>query len=92
MLDKQDVKLFDIRDVGSFQVGHIPGAERLTQESLSKYADSADLSTPIIVYCYHGVSSQAAADFLVSRGFKEVFSLEGGFEAWRAKYDVNKEH
>ena len=37
---------------------------------------------PLVVYCYHGHSSQMAARFLVDQGFTEVYNLEGGYEAW----------
>jgi thiosulfate sulfurtransferase len=38
------------------------------------------------VVCYHGNSSQGAAAYLVSQGFSEVYSLDGGIEAWQADY------
>jgi thiosulfate sulfurtransferase len=38
---------------------------------------------PVIVCCYHGVSSQQAAQFLIHQGFENVYSMDGGFEAWR---------
>ncbi len=42
-----------------------------------------EFDTPVIVCCYHGISSQQAAQFLIHQGFEEVYSLDGGFEAWR---------
>ena len=39
----------------------------------------------IIVCCYHGNSSQSAAEFLVKSGFNDVYSLDGGYEAWRIR-------
>ncbi len=37
--------------------------------------------------CYHGISSQGAAQYLVNQGFEEVYSVDGGFEAWhRAEF------
>ena len=36
--------------------------------------------------CYHGNSSQSAAAYLVGQGFSEVYSVDGGFELWRATY------
>ena len=41
---------------------------------------------PLIVACYHGNSSQSAAAYLAHQGFSEVYSLDGGFELWRATY------
>ena len=41
-----------------------------------------DFETPVIVCCYHGISSQQAAQFLIHQGYDEVYSLDGGYEAW----------
>jgi len=34
------------------------------------------------VVCYHGISSQSAAAYLAEQGFRDTYSLDGGFEAW----------
>jgi thiosulfate sulfurtransferase len=36
-----------------------------------------------IIYCYKGISSQDAAHYLSSQGFKDVYSVDGGFEEWK---------
>jgi thiosulfate sulfurtransferase len=36
-----------------------------------------------VVYCYHGQTSQGAAAYLLDQGFREVYSVIGGFERWR---------
>jgi thiosulfate sulfurtransferase len=35
-----------------------------------------------LVYCYHGHSSQSAAEHFVENGFANVYSLDGGYTAW----------
>ncbi len=76
----------DIRDPQSFAMGHISGSRHLDNHSLHDFITAADLDAPLIVSCYHGNSSQSAAAYLVSQGFSEVYSLDGGFELWRATY------
>jgi thiosulfate sulfurtransferase len=34
------------------------------------------------VVCYHGHSSQGAAQFMLQQGFAEVYSMDGGFTEW----------
>jgi len=41
------------------------------------------MDLPMVVCCYHGISSQGVAQFLVERGFDQVYSLEGGFEGYQ---------
>ncbi len=74
----------DIRDPQAYQHSHIERAAYINNENLEDFIAAADLDRPLIVYCYHGNASQSAAQFLIERGFEEVYSLDGGFEAWRA--------
>ncbi|MDO2949969.1 thiosulfate sulfurtransferase GlpE [Aeromonas simiae] len=83
-----DARLVDIRDPQSFAMGHAPGAFHLTNGSLVQFMNETDFDTPVIVMCYHGVSSQGAAQYLLQQGYEEVYSLEGGFEAWRRDLPV----
>lgn len=83
MLAEGRARLVDIRDPQSFALAHAEGAFHLTGDSLVRFTSEVDFDTPVIVMCYHGISSQGAAQYLIHQGFEEVYSLDGGFEAWR---------
>lgn len=85
-VDESSVKVVDIRDEQSFEAGHIPGAFHLTNGSIQQFIDANGFDTPVVVVCYHGISSQQAAQYLLHQGFDEVYSMDGGFEAWRPAY------
>ncbi len=80
-----DVVTVDIRDAGSFARGHIPGALHLADETVASFLASTARDQAVIVCCYHGISSQGAAGWLVDQGFTEVYSLEGGFSGWESE-------
>ena len=82
MVEAGSVNVIDIRDPGSYFAGHIPSAVSLNDTNVKEYIESADKEKPLIVYCYHGISSRGAAEYLSQNGFKEVYSMTGGFEAW----------
>ena len=42
-----------------------------------------DKSLTVVVYCESGVRSVRAAEQLGSLGYSNVYSLEGGFTAWK---------
>lgn len=86
LLDQDEVTLVDVRDGGAFSEANIPKAVHITQESVDAFLSKANKEHPLIVYCYHGNSSKGAADYFASQGFHNVFSMDGGFEAWRLKY------
>lgn len=85
-LDADEVIFVDIRDGESRQDGHIAGSVHLTDETVEGFLSATDTAHPVIVYCYHGNSSQMAAQFLVERGFSEVYSMDGGYEAWANRH------
>lgn len=87
-----EVRIVDIRDDAAFAAGHIKDSIQLTNGSLHSFMSDVEFDTPVIVCCYHGVSSQQAAQFLIHQGFEEVYSLDGGFEAWRKDqlFDVSQ--
>lgn len=85
-LETEDVLIVDIRDEDSYEASHIPDSIHLNRENSKKFMDTADKTIPVIVYCYHGNSSQSAASYLISEGFKEVYSMAGGFESWKLSY------
>ncbi|WP_409308467.1 thiosulfate sulfurtransferase GlpE [Pectobacterium sp. B1J-3] len=89
---QQGALVADIRDSQSFAAAHIPGASHLTNETLSDFVREADFETPVMVICYHGISSRNAAQYLLSLGFESVYSIDGGFEAWQKRYPQNIQH
>ena len=78
--------IVDIRDPASYQAGHIPNAIHLSDNTVEKFISDTDKNKPLVVYCYHGISSQGAAAYFSGKGFKEVSSMIGGFEAWRTNF------
>ena len=80
------VHVVDIRDPQSFEDGHLKGAVNVGDSNLQDFLASAERNQPLICYCYHGISSQMAAEYFVSQGFKEVCHITGGFEGWKSAF------
>ena len=86
LFENPNTQLIDIRDAASFAQGHIERAQRIDNENVSNFLDAADKSAPLVVCCYHGISSQNTAQFFAEQGFSEVYSIDGGFEGWRSQF------
>ena len=43
--------------------------------------------TALVFHCHHGSRSQAAAEHVLGLGFKEVYNLAGGIDAWSQQVD-----
>ena len=85
LIKTQEVTLLDVRDPGSFAAGNIETSIHLSNENVQDVAASASKDKPLIIYCYHGNSSQGAADYFSSLGFQQCYSVDGGFEEWKFK-------
>ncbi|MDR3516776.1 MAG: ankyrin repeat domain-containing protein [Azospirillaceae bacterium] len=83
LLERDDVLVLDLRDAGSFADAHIAGAWNVSMANLSTVVDDTPRTTPILIYCYHGYASQEYASVFADFGFSRVYSLDGGYEAWR---------
>ena len=86
MMADGNVAIVDIRDEQSFSNGHMPDAFHLTNGTMHAFTQQTEYETPVVVVCYHGISSQQAAQYLIHQGFEDVYSMDGGFEAWRQNY------
>lgn len=82
----EEWQLVDIRDPNAFSQGRIPGSVNLNNDNVQSYIEQQDFDKPLVVICYHGNSSKAAAAVLSGAGFKTVYSLDGGMGLWSQLY------
>ncbi|MGX9418636.1 thiosulfate sulfurtransferase GlpE [Vibrio sp. WJH972] len=88
-LEQDTATMVDIRDRQTYLKGHTPDAIHLTNETIGDFMSNVGFDQAVLVICYHGVSSQGAAEYLVNQGYDDVYSVEGGFAAWeRANYPI----
>lgn len=78
------VLVVDVRDARAFAAGRIGSAIHVMSANVGRVIAQTPRRTPILVYCYHGHSSQTYAQTFADFGFREVYSMDGGYEAWRA--------
>lgn len=78
--------LVDIRDQQSYIQGHVPGACHLTNDTLGRFMRENDVATAVMVMCYHGNSSRGVAQYLYQQGYHQVYSVDGGFDAWHRHF------
>ncbi len=86
LIDQNKVVIVDIRNEDAFNESHIENAVHVHQNNVGDFVKNTDKERSLLCYCYHGFSSQSAAAFFENAGFKTVYSMDGGFEAWRGEY------
>ena len=78
-------QLLDVRTKGEVAKGAIAGSQNidLFDENFEAKIDKLDKSKPVYVYCASGGRSGEAMELMQKKGFKEVYNLDGGYNAWK---------
>ena len=79
------VRLIDVREDNEWEAAHAAGAEHLGKGIIERdiEATAPDKSTELILYCGGGYRSALAADVLQQMGYTNVYSMAGGWKAWK---------
>jgi rhodanese-related sulfurtransferase len=72
--------IFDVRDLGSYRLGHVENAAQLSEERVAAWVRRLPKEQPVLIYCYHGNASQTYAQMFSDFRFTRVFSVDGGYE------------
>jgi monothiol glutaredoxin len=75
-------ELVDVRTEEERAIAKFEGS-RLLNEECHAYLLTLDRNTTIVFHCHHGIRSQAAAEyFLREGGFRNLYNVRGGIDAW----------
>jgi monothiol glutaredoxin len=80
------LKLFDVRAQKEREQALIEGSRLLDREAQQEIM-KLDKATPLYFHCHHGGRSQQAAEHYLRQGFKKVFNVVGGIDAYAAEID-----
>jgi rhodanese-related sulfurtransferase len=80
-----DAKLIDVREDSEWDDAHAAGAIHLGKGIIERDIETTvpDKSTELILYCGGGYRSALAADVLQTMGYTNVWSMAGGWKAWK---------
>lgn len=95
---RDDLVLLDTRNEFEIDVGTFKGALRLGIESFSQFGSAVDTHAnalrdkTVVTFCTGGIRCEKAAPYLLDKGFKDVYQLDGGIlkyfeECGDAHYD-----
>ena len=81
-----ELLLVDVRTPEEREIATIAGGRAL-DPALHAEIGKGSRERTIVVYCHHGSRSQRAAEELVQQGFRDVYNLTGGINAWSMDID-----
>ena len=82
---KTHAKLIDVREDNEWEAGHAAGAIHLGKGIIERDIETTvpDKATELILYCGGGYRSALATDALQKMDYTNVFSMAGGWKAWK---------
>jgi rhodanese-related sulfurtransferase len=80
-----DARLIDVREDNEWNAAHAAGAIHLGKGIIERDIETTvpDKSAELILYCGGGYRSALAADVLQHMGYTNVWSMAGGWKAWK---------
>jgi hydroxyacylglutathione hydrolase len=90
LVQKDAPSILDVRYNKEWAQGHIRGAKHVEAGTLPEVARSLlQEDRPLVVHCQRGNRSTVAISILEQKGYKNLYALEAGFQAWaHAGYEV----
>jgi monothiol glutaredoxin len=82
------LELVDVRTPEEREVAALPGSRLLDQTYVDELL-TRDRNATLVFYCHHGMRSQAAAEYFLGNGFRHLYNLTGGIDAWSRMCDPN---
>jgi adenylyltransferase/sulfurtransferase len=79
--------LLDVREPYEWDIAHLTDARLMPLDSIAGAVDTLDPEAEIVVYCHHGMRSEAAVAWLRGRGFTRARNLVGGIDRWSVEVD-----
>lgn len=81
----QGAVLLDVRTLGEYREGHIPGSKNVPLQQLNKVESVVkNKDIPLFVYCYSGSRSRQAVSMLQRMGYTNINNI-GGIAAYSGK-------
>ncbi len=79
-------ELYDVRTPREREQAMIAGSKLFDDSSMAKI-EALPRDTTLAFFCHHGGRSRAAAEHFLKMGFKTIYNLAGGIDAWSQQVD-----
>jgi rhodanese-related sulfurtransferase len=81
------LKLIDVREPWEYNRAKLENSQLIPLKEFPKHLDKFELKDLFLIYCHHGSRSFYACAYMMQQGFKDVYNLEGGIDAWSRHVD-----
>jgi monothiol glutaredoxin len=78
--------VYDVRTPRERETAQIAGTTLLDDAAMAQI-ETLPKDTPLAFHCHHGGRSRGAAEHFLKSGFKTVYNMAGGIDAWSQQVD-----
>jgi phage shock protein E len=80
---KKGIMVLDVRTNKEYEQGHIPGSVHVQLSEIGDKVKKLKKDKELLVYCQNGNRSIWAIKRLMGMGYKNLYNLKGGYNAWK---------
>lgn len=84
--EKKGMVLLDVRTDKEYEEGHIPGAVHIQLSEIGDKIKKLKKDKELVVFCQNGNKSIWAIKRLMGMGYKNLYNLKGGYNAWKRSH------
>lgn len=81
--EKKGMTLLDVRTNSEYAGGRVPGAVHIPLNEIGEKIKKLKKDKEIVVFCQNGNRSIWAIKRLTGMGYKNLYNLKGGYNAWK---------
>jgi len=81
------LEVIDVRETEEYELARIEGARLLPLSRFPEWAGALDPDAEIVFMCHHGIRSAQVCSYLAREGFRKLYNLSGGIDAWSCEVD-----
>jgi adenylyltransferase/sulfurtransferase len=84
-----DLFILDVREPEEYELVRLPDTTLMPLGELPRRVSELDSSREIVVHCRTGIRSAKAIEFLKGLGFRKLYNLKGGINAYAQEIDTS---
>jgi len=85
----EDLFVLDVRNLYEYDICHLPQATLIPMNTIPNNVRRIPQDRPVVVHCHHGIRSANVIQYLEqTHGFRNLYNLEGGIDAWAREVEV----
>jgi len=88
LIADSDPMILDCRELKDYRASHIDNAMHVHEQLRDSLLKKGDKNRSLLIYCYYGHASEHLAEMFGDFGFKQVYSLAGGYADWKEQFNL----